>query len=451
MKFDCNQIRDILKLAWPAIVQEAMGVVVVYADTAMVGQLGANASAAVGLTSTFSWLLSSVCVGFGVGVLAVVAKANGSKNAEKVAHAGAQAFYTTLILGLFLTITCLMISPYLPIWLKGDPAIQKDASVYFAITSLSLIFRTAILVLASALHGVQNMKTPMIINVITNCLNIIFNFILIYPSHNYFGLTLYGANLGIKGAAIATSIAYTVGGILMFKVYFSNHKLNFKTYGIKYNQTIMSECLDISLPVVLERTVICFGHITFSSLIANLGVIPFAAHTIAIQAEQAFYIPGYGFQSSCATLVGNAIGEKNETKVKETTYTISSLSFAIMSVCGILLFIFARPIMALFTPEEQVIELGANVLRIVAFSEPIFGVLCNLEGTFNGLGDTKAPFIFSLFTMWFIRVLGTYVVINILHLGLQAVWVMMVIDNITRCGLLVTRFKRGSWKGRLEF
>ena len=186
-------------------------------------------------------------------------------------------------------------------------------------------------------------------------------------------------------------------------------------------------------------------------MIANLGVIPFAAHTIAIQAEQAFYIPGYGFQSSCATLVGNAIGEKNETKVKETTYIISSLSFAIMSVCGILLFVFARPIMALFTPDKQVIELGANVLRIVAFSEPIFGVLCNLEGTFNRLGDTKVPFIFSLFTMWLIRVFGTYVVINIFHLGLQAVWVMMVIDNITRCGLLITRFKRGSWKGRLEF
>lgn len=451
MKFDTRQIKEIMHLAWPAIIQEAMAVVVVYADTAMVGKLGANASAAVGLTSTFSWLITSVCLGFGVGILAVAAKNDGRNDLRKTSEAAAQALYLTILLGIILTIICLLISPMLPIWLKGDPVIQKDASKYFALSSASLLFKTSVLVLGSALRGVSDMKTPMYINVLTNIINIVLNFFLIYPSRKVYGINVYGAGLGVSGAAIATSIAFTVGGILMFHVYFHNQRFNFKTYPIKYSKSMMNECLRISVPVVLERSVICFGHVAFSSLIANLGVIPFAAHTIAIQAEQAFYIPGYAFQSSCATLVGNAIGQKDEKKVYSTTYTISTISFSIMAICGLILFIYAEKIMGIFTPDQEVIILGAKVLRIVSVSEPIFGVLCNLEGTFNGMGDTKAPFIFSLFTMWFIRVLGSFIAIHVFHFSLTAVWIMMVADNVTRCILLITRFKRGSWKGRLDF
>ena len=200
----------------------------------------------------------------------------------------------------------------------------------------------------------------------------------------------------------------------------------------------------------MERTVICLGHVTFSSLIAKLGVIPLAAHTIAIQAEEAFYIPGYGFQTAASTLVGNAVGEKNEKKVKETTYLISGITFLLMFVAGMILFVFAQNLMGLFTPDPQVIELGTKVLRIVSVSEPIYGVLVILEGTFNGMGDTKAPFVFSLFTMWGIRILGSWMMIHVCSFGLQAVWIMMVCDNVMRCFLLANRFLKKKWKYRLQ-
>ena len=451
MYFDKHQIKNIMRLAWPAIVQEAMGVVVVYVDTAMVGQLGANVSAAVGLTGTFNWLIGSVCLGFGVGVLANAAKANGSNDEQKMSNTCAQAWFITLILGSVLTAICLLISPYLSIWLNGDTRIRRDASAYFAIASSTLLFKTAILVLASALRGISNMKTPMYIDLLTNFINIILNYFLIYPSRTIMDHHIYGANLGITGAAVATAIAYLIGGIWMILAFLFNRQLNFKKYGLHFNRQIMYECLTISIPVVMERSVICLGHVAFTGIIAALGVKAFAAHTIAIQAEQAFYIPGYGFQSSCATLVGNAVGQKDERKIYTTTYTISGMSFITMVICGLLLFIYAKPIMRIFTKDTAVISLGTQVLKIVSVSEPIFGVLCNLEGTFNGMGDTKAPFVFSLFTMWFIRVLGSYLAINHFNFGLQAVWIMMVIDNITHCLLLITRFNRGSWKGHLNF
>ena len=135
---------------------------------------------------------------------------------------------------------------------------------------------------------------------------------------------------------------------------------------------------------------------------------------------------------------------------KHITYLICGLTFTLMLAVGVLLFVFAENLMGVFTPDAEVIMLGSIVLRIVSVSEPIYGVLVILEGTFNGMGDTRAPFIYSLTTMWGIRILGSWTMINIFHFGLEAVWVMMVLDNVLRCLLLAQRFLRGKWKYRIS-
>lgn len=450
MKKYREQISSICFLAWPAVVQEAMNVIVTYVDTAMVGILGANASAAVGLTSTVGWLVSSIAIAFGIGILSVCAQAVGRNDQEKVKRAGQQALFLTLIVGSALTIICVAIAPYLPVWLNGAVEIRGQAASYFMIISLPLLFRSAVLILSSALRGVSDMKTPMIINLYMNIINIVLNFILIYPTRKIFGIIIPGAGLGVDGAALATAVSFVAGGVMMFYRYYRNELFGFKNTGFHFYQNEFKECLNIGIPVVLERGVICLGHVTFASLIAKLGIVRFAAHTIAIQAEQAFYIPGYGFQSAAATLVGNAVGQKDEHKVKEITYLISGITMFLMILCGIALFIFAKQLMAIFTPDNQVIELGSRVLRIVSISEPIYGILVILEGTFNGMGDTKAPFVFSLFTMWGIRVTGSWLMINVFHQSIEAVWIMMVCDNVARCFLLGQRFLKKGWKYRLN-
>lgn len=450
MKKYSTQMSLICHLAWPAIVQEALNVIVTYVDTAMVGALGASASASVGLTGSVVWLISSIAIAFGIGILAVCAQADGAHNVVKVQKAGQQALFMTLIVGSLLTLICLSISPFLPTWLGGDISIRQDASMYFMIISIPLCLRTAVLILSSALRGVSDMKTPMFINLYMNIVNVVFNFFLIYPTKEYFGITIPGAGLGVKGAAIATAISFSFGGIIMFKHYHKNPVFGFEKTGFHFDFPIFKECLHIGVPVVMERSVICLGHVTFSALIAQLGVVQFAAHTIALQAEQAFYIPGYGFQSAASTLVGNAIGEKNEQKIKQTTYLISTIAFSLMVIAGVLLFIFAENIMCIFTPDQEVIRLGTNVLRIVSISEPIYGVLVILEGTFNGMGDTKGPFFYSLLTMWGIRILGSWMMIHLFSLGLEAVWVMMICDNIARCFLLTRRFLKKKWIYRLH-
>ena len=417
-----NEIKNICHLAWPAIIQEAMNTVVTYVDTGMVGSMGATASAAVGLTSTVTWLLGSISVAFGVGVLAVCAQSDGAKDYKKVQIAGQQALFISFIIGLITTIISIIIAPFLPGWLNGAKEIRHDAFLYFLIVSAPFIFRTFIIILSSTLRAVKDMKTPMMINVYMNIINIVLNFFLIYPTRKIFGITVYGAGLSVAGAAIASAISYIVGGILIFRHYYQNKIFDFKHTGFHFHKPVCLECLKISIPVVMERSVICLGHVTFASLIAKLGVVSLATHSIAIQAEQAFYAPGYGFQSAASTLVGNAVGEKDESKVKRMTY---------------------------LTPDQKVIALGTRVLRIVSISEPIYGILIILEGTFNGMGDTKAPFVFSLITMWGIRIFGSMLMINVFSFGLESVWIMMVLDNVSRCLLLSTRFLKGEWKYRV--
>ncbi len=435
-----GEISSIFKIAWPAILQELLATVVTYVDTAMVGKLGAHFSAAVGLTGTVSWLVTSIPSALGIGVLSAIAQADGAKDEKTVKKAGQQAVFITLVIGALMTAICLAVSPYICTWLNGDAEILADATEYFRITMLPLIFRVAVIVFSGALRGVKDMKTPMLINLLMNFVNVFLNFFLIYDEITILGLTINCPGMGVRGAAVASAISFVAGGLAISLRFLFNKRFELLKTGIKYEKEIMKRCLEIGLPITLQRAVICFGHIVFASQTAKLGVIPFAAHSIALQAEQAFYIPGNGLQSAATTLAGNAVGERDEKKLRHTTLLICGITFSLMFIAGTILFIFAENLMGIFTNDAEVITLGASVLKIVAVSEPLYGVMIILEGVFNGIGDTKAPVLFAIITMWGIRITGTFIIVNLLHLGLQYVWLMMIADNIGRCALLLTRF-----------
>ena len=184
-------------------------------------------------------------------------------------------------------------------------------------------------------------------------------------------------------------------------------------------------------------------------MVNSLGDIATAAHTIANTVESAFYIPGYGMQTAAATLAGYSAGEKSEKHLMQYSSTIMFIATVLMTVLSAALFLCAEPIMSIFTPDKQVVELGGLALRIVAVSEPFFAVLVILEGIFSGLGDTKAPFVFSLISMWGVRITTTLLCVTVFHFGLGAVWLCMAIDNMTRFTMMMVRFLRGEWKRRL--
>lgn len=446
--------RLVCALAWPTVVEQALQTVVQYADAAMVGRISAQAAAAVGLTATVGWLVNAPLFAMGVGVLACISRAIGARDFERAQTASAQAHLLVIFLGLLVGALTLAVAPALPGWLGAAPEIERDAALYFGIICAPMLFRAASIVLGSVLRAAGDMKTPMLVGLVTNLINLALNFLLIFSprtlSVGALRLPLWGAGWGVVGAAVATAVAHLAGGALMLLGVRRNPLVSIRSRGLRLDREVMGQCVRVGLPVAAERMCACLGQVVFTGLVTSLGTVSLAAHSLALTAEQAFYIPGYGMQAAAATLAGNALGERDQRKLEHTACTIIVLAVAIMTLTGALLFCFPGALMALFTQDPQVIAQGATALSIVAVSEPAFGLLIILEGVFNGVGDTKTPFVYSLITMWGIRILFTYLCVSVFGLGLAAVWCCMVADNVVRALLLGERFLSGRWKRGVE-
>ena len=199
------------------------------------------------------------------------------------------------------------------------------------------------------------------------------------------------------------------------------------------------------MPNVLQRTIVCLGQVTFSSMVNSLGTVAVTAHSTAITAESAFYIPGFGVQAAASALVGNAYGAKDKKRMRELTRMLLMIVFFLMVITGTALFFCAEGVMGLFTDDARVIHLGAKVLKMVAVSEPVYGVAIILEGIFHGVGDTLSPFIFEAACMWGVRIVGTFVTVKCLHGDLSAAWASMIAHNVVLALMLTIHYFRGRW------
>ena len=448
-------LKTILLLAWPAMVEQLLQTVVQYADTAMVGQLGVQATAAVGLTSTVTWLTNSPIWALGTGVLAVIARAVGARDEEKARSAAMMGIWIALILGGIMLAVTELCAPHLPAWLGADEAIRREGYLYYAIVCLPMVFRALSMIMGSALRASGDTRTPMRINVGMNLINVVLNFLLIFPTRAIalggLTLTVPGEGMGVVGAATASAIAFVFSGTLMLIKVLKSPLLSPLSLKRRWNGPVLRECVTIGLPVALENIGVFSGHVVFASLVTRLGSTALATHSIALTAEQAFYIPGYGMQAATSTLCGIALGRRNEGELDRVSRTALRLGMGIMLITGALLFAFPGFMMGLFTRDAAVIAGGAVVLRIVACSEPLYAAMIIFEGVFHGVGQTRYPFVVSLITMWIVRVLGTLLCVRGFGLGLPAVWLCMVGDNVSRALLLGTRYFRGGWKRELGF
>ncbi|MBQ3222483.1 MAG: MATE family efflux transporter [Clostridia bacterium] len=444
----------ILLLAWPTMLEQILQTAVQYVDSAMVGQLGAEATAAVGSTSTVGWMVGSSISALGVGFLAYISRSWGAKKYNDAARAVAQVVLATIVCGILFTIIPLSISKYVPVWMQVDPAIRETASRYFFILYSPMLMRTALILFGTSLRAIGDTKTPMRVNVLMNIVNVVLNYLFIYEPHtaNIFGLQLpmWGAGWGVEGAAIASAIAFIVGGAAITVAVWRHPVISPKGRSLKPDMEVLRPCLQVALPSAAQRFLTSFGYVAFASLINGLGTIAIAAHSIANTVESAFYVPGYGMQAAASTLSGNTYGAGDQNRMKSVTRTLLILEVSIMCVSGALLFLFAEKLMWLFTISADTVALGTTVLRMVAVSEPIFGVAIILEGIFQGVGDTKGPFAINVLGMWGFRIFGSFVLLKLVGLGLEGAWACMIAHNVFLGVMFTIRYKKGTWNPLLR-
>lgn len=456
-KLDMKMMAVIMSLVWPTMLEQLMQTAVQYIDTAMVGSLGTQATAAVGATSTVNWLIGSTISALSIGFLSLIARACGAKDRDTTSRAVSQSVLITLTAGVLFTVLTLALSGSIPAWMQVDEALRETASRYFFILYIPMLPRTASIIFGTVLRAAGDTKTPMKIGVIVNIINVILNFLLIYPTRTLsvfsISFTMPGAGLGVIGAAIASAIAFTAGGILITVVLWRHPFVSPRGQSLKPDMQILKPCFKVAFPNMLQRFGTSLGYVAFASMINSLGEVSTAAHTIANTVESAFYIPGYGMQTAAATLAGNAYGAGDRDRMRDLARMFIPIEIGLMIISGGLLFIFAPNLLSLFSSSEAVISLGTAVLRMVAVSEPFYGFSIIIEGMMQGVGKTKEPFIYNIIGMWGIRILGTFLCVRLLNAGLFPfdvpglilAWGCMIAHNLLLFVLFMICYIKGKW------
>ena len=416
-----RNLKSLIVLAVPVILEEILTTLLQYVDTAMVGRLGAAATSSVSLTTTVNWLIGTGFASIGVAIVAIISSAYGAGDSSKIRRMTTQVVLYVLAAGLTVGALAVALSPFIPVWMQADREIRQPAAVYFRIISIPIVFRAAHIMCASALRAVKDTRTPMRINLAANVLNVGLNYLLIYT-----------AGLGVKGAAIATAVSSALAGAAMFLAMRRNGVLGGRIGKLRFDRDLYRETVQIGLPALATSTSSCLGHIVFASLVSSMGTTVFAAHSIALSAETMFYLPGYGLRSATTTLIGISVGENDHDRFKVVERQSVVLTLAMMTLTGLMLFFLAEPMMRVFTPDAEVIRQGTQVLRLIAVSEPLFGLMIVSEGICHGLGQTKIPFWASTIDSWGVRICGTILCLKVLHTTLFGIWICMFADNAFR-------------------
>ena len=445
IKINRAMIVTILALAWPTMLEQLLQTAVQYIDTAMVGSLGTQATAAVGATTTVNWLIGSTISALGVGFLSFIAQAYGAKDREAAAKAVMQAVIVTVVCGLTFTALTLGLSGYVPVWMRVDEDIRELAGRYFFVLYLPMLPRTASIIFGTVLRAAGDTKSPMKIGIWVNIINVVLNFFLIYPTRQIGRYVVPGAGMGVIGAAIASAAAFAFGGIAISVVLWRHPLVSPRGQKFRPDWSILRPCMKVAMPNMLQRFGTSLGYVAFASMINALGEVATAAHTIANTVESAFYIPGYGMQTAAATLAGNAYGARDRQRLKELAEMFIPIEVVLMILSGGALFLSAPALMGLFSESGEVIALGTTVLRMVALSEPCYGFSIIIEGMMQGLGNTRKPFAYNILGMWGIRIVGTFICTTFLGGGLVAAWGCMIAHNLLLFALFLLCYLRGNW------
>lgn len=444
-----QQIGLTVRLSIPAILAQISSIVMQYIDASMVGRLGANASGAIGLVSSTTWLFGGLCIAVTTGFTVQIAQAVGAGEDKSARNIMKQGLIIALCISVILALIAAVISTPLPSWLGGEAAIQKMASQYFLVYMLGLPALQMNSIAGGMHQSSGNMRLPGILNVMCCVMDVIFNLFFIFPTRsvqiNSITFTMPGLGLGVAGAALGTITAEAVTcAIMVTALLWKNRTLNLrKGEHLRFHRDILTKAVKIGAPVGLEQMVMCSAYVMSTKIVSPLGTIAIAANSFAVTAESFCYMPGYGVQAAATTLVGQCVGAGQKQLSRRMAWITMGLGVSVMTIGGVLMYIAAPSMIGVLTPNEEIRNLGAAVLRIEAFAEPFYAASIVASGALRGAGDTLVPSCMNFASMWCVRI--PLAAILAPRVGLYGVWIAMCVELCFRGILFTTRLKRERW------
>lgn len=444
-----QQIGLTVRLSIPAILAQISSIVMQYIDASMVGRLGANASGAIGLVSSTTWLFGGLCIAVTTGFTVQIAQAVGAGEDKSARNIMKQGLIIALCISVILALIAAVISTPLPSWLGGEAAIQKMASQYFLVYMLGLPALQMNSIAGGMHQSSGNMRLPGILNVMCCVMDVIFNLFFIFPTRsvqiNSITFTMPGLGLGVAGAALGTITAEAVTcAIMVTALLWKNRTLHLrKGEHLRFRRDTLARAVKIGAPVGLEQMVMCSAYVMSTKIVSPLGTIAIAANSFAVTAESFCYMPGYGVQAAATTLVGQCVGAGQKQLSRRMAWITMGLGVSVMTVGGVLMYIAAPAMIGVLTPNEEIRNLGAAVLRIEAFAEPFYAASIVASGALRGAGDTLVPSCMNFASMWCVRI--PLAAILAPRVGLYGVWIAMCVELCFRGILFTTRLKRERW------
>lgn len=445
-------------MSLPAILAQLSSVLMQFIDSAMVGNLGVNAAASVGLMSTCTWLFGGFCSAAAAGFSVQAAHLIGAKDFQGARKVFRQGITSLLIFSVVISLAGISVSRALPGWLGGSEEIRRDAGMYFMIVMAGLPAIQFEFFGAGMLQSSGNMKIPGMMSVMMCILDVCFNFLLIYPSRilSPAGIDIFipGVGLGVEGAALGTVLAEccTVG-TMMFYILFKSKELSIMGRGERGSfmptRTCLRNALTISLPMAAQNIIMRGAHVLSTIIVAPLGTVSIAANAFAITAESFCYMPGYGIADAATSLVGQSLGAKRRDLARGFSRITVGLGMAVMSIMAVIMYALAPVFIGLMSGDAEVVALGAHVLRIECFAETLFAASIVGYGVCVGAGDTLIPSTINFSSMWIFRILPAVFLTR--TMGLSGFWLSMCIELNIRGLLFLWRLRGDKWmSSRLE-
>jgi putative MATE family efflux protein len=439
---ESNLLRSVIRLAWPVIVQQVSFSMVQLVDTALVGHLGEDALAGVRLGGQLFWFSQAGMVAVGIGSTAIVARAVGAGQLDKASRVLQTSFAMALTWGLLMGVALFFLGGPVLGFLGAESAAQHDGGLYLKYAALGMPFMSLMYAGNAAQQGAGDTRTPMIVGVIINIVNLIVAYTLINGA--------WGApDLGVKGSGLGFAVSSAVGCLLVLSVLAAGKSVLTWSPRNRLDGEAARRVLNVGVPAGIEQMQFNIAFLTYTAIIASLGTTALAAHGVTLAIQSLTFNVGFALSVATTALVGQSLGAGRPDLAEKSAYLTMRYSLVFMIFLGIMMMLFGGQITSLFVGGEdadKVVHIGRQLLFIFAFAMPGLAVSLSLGGALRGAGDTRAVLLIMVVSTWVVRLVPAYMLAIVFGLGVPGAWIAAILDISTRAGLMALRFRMGKWK-----
>ena len=440
LRTDPSLARQVIRLAWPAVAEQTLAMMIGLVDFYIVGHLGAAALDGVGLGSQILNLTVAFLSAVGVGATALVARHVGAKEMDDATQTARQSLVVAAVIGLLMALVGVIYARPIIAWFGGEPDVVEQGTRYLRTIAPSFLFISVLLIGNAVLRGAGDTRTPLLIMLVVNVINIGVAWSL---TQGVAGLP----RLGVIGSGLGAASAQTTGGIIAL-VLLMRGRAGIRV-GFQWPRLDLARIrriLNIGLPAGAEQIFLQLALTSLTVVIAGFGTEAYAAHMVSWRIAQLSFLPGWGFAVAASTLVGQGLGAQQPQRAKESGYVAFRGALIIMTVMGIVIFLFERALIQVFIDDPLVMAQGIPVLRIAAVIQPLMAASFVFSGGLRGAGDTRATLGITLLSVWVLRVVITYLLGRLFALALIGAWIGIAADFCFRAAMFWWRFRSGKWQ-----